>query len=105
MFLYFKAFKALTVQVGIDCNYYTKYKGMMYQPATMSFRVQGDNATEVGNYIFSNVYLTAKLYKVRFFLMCSHLNQGWFSKDYFSIPHYPLDPRQFRLGLSIDFTD
>lgn len=105
MFLYFKAFKALTVQVGIDCNYYTKYKGMMYQPATMSFHVQGDNATEVGNYIFSNVYLTAKLYKVRFFLMCSHLNQGWFSKDYFSIPHYPLDPRQFRLGLSIDFTD
>ena len=106
MFLYFKAFKALTVQVGVDCNYYTRYKGLIYQPATMSFHVQGgDDAVKVGNYPFVDVYLTAKLYKVRFFVMCSHLNQGWGSKSYFSLPHYPLDPRQFRLGLSIDFTD
>ncbi|MCM1369329.1 MAG: putative porin [Candidatus Amulumruptor caecigallinarius] len=105
MFLYFKAFRALTVQVGIDCNYYTKYKGLAYQPATMSFHVQGDNATDIGNFAVANAYLTAKLYKVRLFLMCSHVNQGWFSKNYFSLPHYPIDPRQFRMGLSIDFTN
>lgn len=105
MYLYFKAFKALTVQIGVDCNWYTKYRALNYQPATMTFHSQGADAVDVGNFIFSNVYLTAKLYKVRFFLMCSHLNQGWFSKDYFSLPHYPIDPRQFRLGLSIDFAN
>lgn len=105
MYLYFKAFKALTVQVGIDCDWYSKYKGYNYQPATMSFAVQGENGIDIGNFILSNIYLTCKLYKVRFFLMCSHLNQGWFSKGYFSLPHYPIDPRQFRLGLSIDFAN
>lgn len=105
MYLYFHAFKALTVQVGLDCDWYTKYKGYAYQPATMSFHSQGPDAVNVGNFIMSNVYLTCKLYKVRFFLMCSHLNQGWFSKGYFPLPHYPVDPRQFRLGLSIDFAN
>lgn len=105
MYLYFKAFRALTVQVGVDCDWYSKYSGLAYQPATMIFHTQGEDAVKVGDFINSNVYLTCKLYKVRFFLMVSHLNQGWFSKDYFSLPHYPIDPRQFRLGLSIDFAN
>lgn len=105
MFLYFKAFKALTVQIGLDCNYYTKYRGLDYQPATMSFHTQGENPVDVGGFLMSNVYLTAKLYKVRFFAMCSHVNQNLFSRDYFSLPHYPIDPRQFRVGLSIDFVN
>ena len=105
MYLYFKAFRALTVQIGVDCNYYTRYRGMMYQPATMAFHVQGDNPTYIGGYAFGNVYLTCKLYKVRFFVMCSHLNERWFSRDSFSLPHYPLNPREFRCGLSIDFAN
>lgn len=105
MYLYFHAFRALTVQVGLDVNWYSRYQGLAYQPATMSFHTQGADPVNVGNFIFSDVYLTCKLYKVRFFLMCSHLNQGWFSKGYFSLPHYPVDPRQFRLGLSIDFAN
>lgn len=106
MYLQFKAFRALTVQVGVDCDYYTRYTGYAYQPATMAFHIQqpGD-AVKTGNFIFSDIYLSAKLYKVRLFLMCSHLNQNWFSRDYFSLPGYPLDPRQFRLGLSVDFND
>jgi len=59
----------------------------------------------VGNFINSDVYLTCKLYKVRFFAMVSNLSQGWFSKGYFSLPHYPIDPRQFRVGLMIDFAN
>lgn len=105
MFLYFHAFRALTVQIGIDCNWYSGYYGPAYQPATMSFHTQGSDRVKIGNFINSDVYLTCKLYKVRFFLMCSNLSQGWFGDSYFSLPHYPIDPRQFRLGLSIDFTD
>lgn len=106
MFLYFHAFKALTVQVGVDCNYYTKYRGMQYQPATMSFHVQGgDNPVMIGDYAFCNVYLTCKLYKVRFFVLGSHINERWFGRNSFSMPHYPMNPRELRCGLSIDFAD
>jgi hypothetical protein len=105
MYLYFHAFRALTVQFGVDVDWYSAYKGPNYQPATMQFTAQGDNAVNVGNFINSNVYLTCKLYKVRFFAVVSNLSQGWFSKGYFSLPHYPIDPRQFRIGLMIDFAN
>lgn len=105
MFLDFTAFKVLHLQLGVDCDYYTKYKGYDYQPATMSFHIQGENPVEVGNFAIANAYLTAKLYKVRFFVLWSHVNQGLFGRNYFSLPHYPIDPRQLRFGLSIDFAN
>lgn len=103
MYLWFKAFRVLQIQLGADCNYYTSYYAPSYQPATMSFVNQRD--TKVGNYAFMDLYLTCKLSKVRFYVMMSHINQGWFSKDYFSMPLYPLNPRKFQIGLSIDFTN
>lgn len=103
MYLWFRAFKVLQIQLGADCNYYTRYDAPSYQPATMSFVNQ--DATKVGNYAFMDLYLTCKLSKVRFYVMMSHINQGWFSKDYFSMPLYPLNPRKFQIGLSIDFTN
>lgn len=105
MYLGFTAFKVLHMQIGVDCDYYTKYRGMDYQPATMSFHVQGDNPIWVGNFAVANAYITAKLYKVRFFVLWSHVNQGLFGNNYFSMPHYPIDPRQLRFGLSIDFAN
>lgn len=106
MYLNFTAFDVLHVQLGADCNYYTRYRGLDYQPATMSFHVQGDNGIDVGNFPFMNAYFTAKLSKTRFFVMWSHFNQGLFgNNNYFSMPHYPLDPAQLRFGLSVDFSD
>lgn len=106
MYLAFRAFRVLDLQIGVDCDYFTRYRGMMYQPATMAFHVQNpEEAISVGNYPFANAYITAKLYKVRFFVLWSHFNQGWFSSDYFSMPHYPLNPRRLQFGLSIDFAD
>lgn len=106
MYLNFKAFRVLTLQIGVDCDYYTRYRGMMYQPATMTFHVQDkDNAISVGNFPLMNAYVTAKLYKVRFFILWSHFNQGWFTKNYFSMPHYPVDPRRLQFGLSVDFAE
>lgn len=105
MFLQFRIAKVLKVQLGIDCDYYTKYQGMLYQPATMSFHVQGDNPVYVGNYANCNVYLNCKLSKTRFFVMCSHVNEGLFGRNFFSMPGYPVSPRQFRLGVSVDFAN
>lgn len=103
MYLHFRAFRVLAMQIGVDCDYYTRYRGVNYNPATMTFRVGED--WKVGNFAFMNAYVTAKLYKVRFFILYSHFNQGWFSKGYFSMPHYPVNPRRLQLGLSVDFPD
>lgn len=102
--LYFKfRIATLFAQVGVDCDWYTRYYAPKYQPATSSFATQ--TQTKIGNYPFMNLYANLKLSKVRFYVMMSHINQGWFSRDYFSMPDYPLNPRRFQLGLSIDFAN
>lgn len=102
LYLKFKI-ATLHVQLGVDCDYYTRYYAPNYQPATESFAVQ--HTTKIGNYPFMNVYANLKLSKVRFYVMMSHINQGWFSRDYFSMPDYPLNPRRFQMGLSVDFAN
>lgn len=103
LFILFKIAKVLHVQLGVDCDYYTKYKAPAYNPATMTFHSQDE--VEVGNYPFMNVYVNCKLKKTRFYVLYSHVNQGWFGKNYFSIPHYPLNPSRFQIGLSVDFAN
>lgn len=104
LYVTFKVAHVLDVQLGMDCDYYTRYKGYAYQPATMTFHTQQE--TEVGNYPFMNLYLNFKLSKTRFYLMMSHFNQGIIGGDnYFSMPNYPLNPRRFQLGLSVDFAN
>ena len=93
----------LRMQLGLDCDYYTRYYAPNYQPATMSFAHQRD--FKIGNYPFMNLYANMKLGKVRFYVMMSHINQGLTGKNYFSMPHYPLNPRRFQLGLSVDFAN
>lgn len=105
LFLKFIAFKVLKLQIGVDCDYYTKYNGLDYQPATMSYHVQGDEKIKVGNYPFCNAYISARLYKTRFYVLWSHVNQRWFSKDSFLLPHYPMNPRRIEMGLSVDFSN
>lgn len=103
LFLWFKVAKVLQVQTGIDCNYYTKYKAVSYQPATMSFYNQRE--IDCGGFPFMTVYANMKLSKTRFYVMYSHVNEGITKANYFSMPHYPLNPARFQLGLSIDFAN
>ena len=100
MYLLFRI-ATLRVQFGVDCDFYTKFYAPLYQPATMSFHLQ--NIKEVGNYPFINLYANMKLGKARFYVMMTHINQGWIENNYFSMPGYPLNPRRFQLGVSVDF--
>ena len=104
LYLLFKVARVLDVQLGIDCDYYTRYHAPGYQPATMTFYNQRD--AMCGNYPFMNAYINMKLSKCRFYVMFSHVNQGLIGGDnYFSMPHYPLNPRRFQMGVSVDFTN
>ena len=103
LYIYFRV-ATLYVQLGVDCDYYTRYYAPKYQPATASFANQ--NETKVGNYPFMNAYVNMKLKKARFYVLFSHVNQGWLGgSNYFSSPMYPLNPRRFQIGISVDFTN
>lgn len=94
----------LNFQFGVDCDWYTSYYAPAYQPATASFGNQQE--TKLGNYPFMNVYANMKLKKARFYIMVSHVNQGLFGgSGYFSSPMYPLNPRRFQIGISVDFAN
>lgn len=102
LYLYFRIAKVLQVQFGIDCRYHTKYYAPGYQPATLSFYNQ--DQIEVGNYPLMNAYANMKLKQARFFVLFSHVNKGIVGgNNYFSLPHYPLNPRSFQVGVAIDF--
>lgn len=103
LFLKFKVAKVLHVQFGIDCDYFTKYYAPGYQPATMAFINQRE--LKVGNYPFMNIYANMKLKRARFYVMMSHVNQGLTGDNYFSMPHYPVNPRRFQMGISVDFAN
>ena len=105
LFIKARLFKVLHVQAGVDCDFYTKYKGLTYQPATMTFCNQQE--TSLGGYPFCNAYINLRLYRCRFYVMMSHVNQGLFGSAYneFSLPHYPINPRRFQIGIAVDFAN
>lgn len=104
LFLRFKIARVLKCDFGADARFFTKYYAPDYSPALGQNAVQtGNNRTEVGNYPIVNVYANFHLQRTRFFVMMSHINAGQGKPDYFLAPHYPLNQRIFRFGVSWNF--
>ena len=104
LFLRFKIARVLKCDFGADARFFTKYYAPDYCPALGQYAVQtGENRTEVGNYPIVNVYANFHLQRTRFFVMMSHINAGQGKPDYFLAPHYPLNQRIFRFGVSWNF--
>ncbi len=103
LYLRFKIARVLRVDLGGDLRFFTKYKAMDYSPALGQYTVQdnGSNNIETGNYPFINVYANMHLKHTRFFVMMSHVNAS--SGNYFLTPHYPMNGRIFRFGVSWNF--
>ena len=104
LYLRFKIARVLKCDFGADARYFTKYYAPDYSPALGQYCIQdGNNRTEVGNYPLVNVYANFHLQHTRFFVMMSHVNAGQGNRDYFFTPHYPLNERVFRFGVSWNF--
>lgn len=103
LYLRFKIARVLSVDLGADLRYFTKYKALDYSPALGQYTVQdnGSANVEVGGYPFVNVYANMHLKHTRFFVMLSHVNAS--SGDYFLTPHYPTNGRILRFGVSWNF--
>ncbi|MCC8089788.1 MAG: putative porin [Rikenellaceae bacterium] len=94
----------LRMQLGVDAWYNTEYYAPSYIPATMQFYNQDEIKT--GNYLFMDAFLSAKWKRMRILVKFQHVNEDLFGKrNYFSVPHYPLNRRMFKLGFSWSFYD
>lgn len=106
LYLHFKIAHVLYCDLGGDVRYFTKYQAPDYAPSIGQYVVQANsNKTKVGSYPIANVYINFKLSKARFFVMMSHINSGSGNKEYFFTPHYPLNGRIFRFGISWNFAN
>lgn len=104
LYILFPIARVMHVQLGVDCNWYSAFKAPAYQPA-LAVRYNQDEI-EIGNYPFMNAYVNVKFKKARFYVLYSHMNYGWLGgNNYFSIPHYPLNPGMLQLGVSVDFAN
>ena len=98
--------KVLTVQLGADVRYFTKYHAPAYTPAIQQFHLQpNDDQVEIGGYPIVNIYANIHLKRTRLFAMYSHVNQGMGTRNSFLVPHYPINPSLLRLGVSWNFYD
>lgn len=105
LYLKFKIAKVLKCDFGADMRFFTKYEAPDYAPGLGQFTIQENEASRVklGGYPIVNVYANFHLKHTRFFIMMSHVNAGSGSREYFLTPHYPLNGRILRLGLSWNF--
>ncbi len=99
LYIQFTAAKVLTIQLGGNVHYFTEYYSPTYEPATQQFRLQDEK--KIGNYPIINAYVNCHLKQARFFVEFYNLSASIISPpEYFSLPHYPLNPMIFKLGIS-----
>lgn len=105
LFLKFLLVKQLTVELGADATFFTKYEAPDYLPQMGQFAVQRNvnSRMELGGYPFIDVYANMHLKRTRFFIMMSHVNSGSGNKMAFLAPHYPQNGKILRMGLSWNF--
>ena len=107
MYLQFAlAKKVLNVEIGADLSYFTKYYAPDYAPAIGQFYLQNPNQRmKLGNYPMVNAYVNLHLKRTRIFVQMYNLIQKDGKDSYFYAPHYPLNPRILKIGLSWNFFD
>lgn len=105
LYIKFKVVKVLNVDLGADMRYFTSYEAPDYSPYMGQYTVQGngENNVKIGNYPIVNVYANVHIKHTRFFVMMSHINAGQGDKNYFFAPHYPMNERVIRIGVSWNF--
>ena len=94
------------VELGADARYFTKYYAPDYSPVMGQFYLQNPNdKIEIGGYPMINVYANLQWKRTRIFVMMYHINQGSGDSNYFLAPHYPINPKMLKIGISWNFFD
>lgn len=94
---------SLWLQVGFQGEYYSRFTGYAYMPATNIYYLQ--NSQRTGNYPFIDFFLSARIRPVRFFVKIDHVFQGLLGTNYALAAHYLQPDRSFKFGLNWIFFD
>lgn len=98
--------KVLQIEMGADVRYFTQYYAPDYAPTIGQFYLQNkETRYKLGGYPLLNGYINLHLKRTRIFIAMYNLIQGQGEKSYFLAPHYPLNPRLLKFGLSWNFFD
>lgn len=95
--------KRLHFQVGVDLFYNTKYFADGYDPLLHQFYTQQYIIT--GNYLYVNAHLALRVKRISFFLRGGNLIAGLLSFRYITTPGYPMQGRNFEVGVNWKFYD
>ncbi len=98
-----KFFGVLTLQLGFDFRYNTRFYTPAYQPALMQFHAQHER--RIGGYPYVDPFVNLHIKRVRFFFKYEHVNAKLGSRDYFHTIYYPSNPSMIRWGISWNFYD
>lgn len=94
----------LEAKVGLDGWWNTKYYAFAYNPALQVYYNQREK--ELGEYPAVNAFVSAKWKRMRINLQYQHLSEGMFgTRESFTVLHYPLNKRIFKVGISWNFYD
>lgn len=98
--------KVLSVDLGADIRYFSQYYAPDYAPAIGQFYLQNSETRyKLGGYPMVNAYVNLHLKRTRIFVQMYNLLQKDGDKSYFYTPHYALNPRILKIGISWNFFD
>ena len=105
LYLKFRIARVLSVELGADMIWFSKYYAPDYCPQLSQFAIQqnADSRVELGGFPFVNVYANMHLKRARFFVMMSNVANGAGNRMTFLAPHYPTNSSVLRLGVSWNF--
>lgn len=105
LYLHFKIAGVLTVDLGADATWFTKYEAPDFCPQLNQFAVQqnANSRVKLGEYPFVNAYANMHLKRARFFVMMSNAANGTGNRMAFLTPHYPTNSSILRTGISWNF--
>lgn len=100
----FRIFKnRLRLQVGADLMYNSLYYADGYNALLHQFYHQEMQKT--GNYLYLNADISMQVDRISFFARGGNLIAGLISYKYFTTPNYPMQGRNFEVGIKWRFYD
>ncbi|WP_378186656.1 putative porin [Aquimarina sp. W85] len=93
--------KALFLQTGITCKYFTSFQADGYDPVLSEFYVQDQQ--EIGGYPQFDIFFNAKVRQTRIFFKFENIGEAFVQNAEFSTPGYPMRDAVLRFGIVWNF--
>lgn len=102
-FMHQDFFKVLKTEFGFDVRYFGKYTPPSYAPAIGQFYQKSN--VQLDTYPVMDVWIRTNWKRANLFLRYDYVNQGLFSKGYYTVNHYPMPYSLAKFGIRWNFYD